>query len=620
MIFPSTSEMILGKITGKASTTTFHFSVTNPKARKYQFIQINHPEYGFVLGQITELERTSEEMTAHCNVVGYKDSEGRIKGIRTPFSIGTEILEAEDEFIKEVVRLHGEGAYIGNLEGKNIPINVSLQQILTKHLAVLAKSGAGKSYAVGCLVEEIMEKNVPLLVIDPHGEYSTMKFPSEENKENLERWNIIAKGYSDKIQEYGDIKIKEDLRPLKLNERMGRYELMKLLPLQLTNTQEAILFSAIKDLDEITLDNIILGLEQLNSSTKWSLIDTLMYLRNLELFSSSYTSFNELIQSGKCSVINLKGISPEVQDVIVCKLLKDLFMARKREKIPPFFCVIEEAHNFVPEKGFGKAKSAEVIRLISSEGRKFGLGLCVVSQRPALVQKTVLAQCSTQIIMKVTNPNDLRAIIGSMEGVTAGTENEIQNLPVGSALLCGIVDRPLIVNIRPRRSKHGGHAVDVLGSAAESSSEPFPDSKEEEYGRDIIEETKEFEEKGILPLIKPKLSVKDIKLMATQPIGKITTYLIPSVFFTCELHGTRINVLVDRIKGKIIINPDDDLKKDIPTIDEGCNFLRKPIFESIDFDVKLDERMTSQQLREELEKYCRVEDFKECFIVFRKVE
>ena len=108
--------------------------------------------------------------------------------------------------------------------------------------------------------------------------------------------------------------------------------------------------------------------------------------------------------------------------------------------------------------------------------------------------------------------------------------------------------------------------------------------------------------------------------MATQPIGKITTYLIPSVFFTCELHGTRINVLVDRIKGKIIINPDDDLKKDIPTIDEGCNFLRKPIFESIDFDVKLDERMTSQQLREELEKYCRVEDFKECFIVFRKVE
>ena len=90
--------------------------------------------------------------------------------------------------------------------------------------------------------------------------------------------------------------------------------------------------------------------------------------------------------------------------------------------------MIEEAHNFVPEKGFGKSQSSEVIRLISSEGRKFGLGLCVVSQRPALLQKTVLAQCSTQIVMKITNPNDLRSITASAEGVGSETAEEIQNV------------------------------------------------------------------------------------------------------------------------------------------------------------------------------------------------
>ena len=602
--------MILGKINGKVSTTNFQFLVTSANTKKFQFIQINHPEYGFVLGQIMELERT-EEMIAKCNVIGYKDSDGRIKGIRTPFSLGIEILEAEDEFIKSIIELDKNGGYIGKLEGKSIPIFVDLQKILTKHLAVLAKSGAGKSYTVGALIEEILEKNVPLLIIDPHGEYSSMKYESNE-KEMLVSWNMQPKSYSMHIQEYGEINLKEDIRPLKLNEKMSSYELMKLLPIQLSNTQEAMLFSIIKDLEEVNFDNILLGLEQLNSAGKFSIMDTIKYLRDLKIFSPNPTSFNELIQPGKCSIINLKGINPEVQGVIVHKLLKDLFQARKQERIPPFFCILEEAHNFAPEKGFGKSKSTEIIRLISSEGRKFGLGLCVVSQRPALVQKSVLAQCSTQIIMKVTNPNDLRAIIGSLEGVTPETETEIQNLAIGTALVCGIVDRPLVVNIRPRRSKHGGHAIDILGTTQSHV--------EDEYQKDIVKETKEFEEKNLLPIIRPKLSIKEIRLMATKEIRKIKTYLIPAVFFNCKINEVMINFLVDRIKGKIIIDPDSDLKRDISGVYESCQFFRKPEFEAFQFVVKIDERLSSGQLMEELQEYCKVEDFKECFIVYYKVE
>jgi len=601
--------MILGRIIGKVSTTNFSFNVTSAQTKKFQFIQINHPDYGFVLGQIMELERTNEGMTAKCVVIGYKDLDGRIKGIRTPLNLGTEVLEAEDSFIKKVVQLEGEGAFLGNLEGKDIPINVDLQKILTKHLCILAKSGAGKSYALGCLLEEILEKNVPLLIIDPHGEYSSLRFPSEE-KELLTRWGLVGKGYTQQVQEYGDITLKEDLRPLKLNEKMSNLELIKVLPIQLSNTQESILFSVVKDLEEVNFDNILLGLEQINSSGKWQIMDTIMYLRNLKLFSPNFTSYNELISPGKASIINLKGTAPEVQDVIIYKLLKDLFLARKQEKIPPFFCVIEEAHNFCPEKGFGKAKSTEVIRLISSEGRKFGLGLCVVSQRPALVQKTVLAQCSTQIIMKVTNPNDLRAIVGSIEGITSETEDEIQNLPIGSALLCGVVDRPLVVNIRPRRSKHGGQAVDVLGSAEEK----------DDYAKDVVEESRKFEEQGLLAVIAPQLSVKDIRLMTDRKISKITTYLIPAVLFTCKLQGELLNILVDKVKGKIILDPDSDQKKELAELSRECRFLRKPNFENIDFDVMIEEKITNSELKDRINKYCDVEDYKECFIVYNKVE
>ncbi len=454
--------MILGKIIGKVSTLKFQFNVTSPKTKKLQFVQVNHPEYGYVLCQIMELERTSEGTTATCNIIGYKSNEGRIKGIRTPFNINNEVLEAEDEFIKKIVKLKGNGAYIGKLEGKNIKVNIDLQKVLTKHLSVLAKSGSGKSYFVGVLLEEIIEKGIPLLIIDPHGEYSSLKEADYENKEKMMKWDIDPKGYFSQIKEYGDQENKQDLIPLKLSENMSSYELMKIIPTQLSNTQESMLFSVIKDLDEINFDNILINLELLNYPGKWSLMDTIMYLKGLNLFSHQPTKPNELIQIGKCSIINLKGISPEVQDIIVYKMMKDLFNARKKDQIPPFFCVIEEAHNFAPEKGFGKSKSTETIRLISSEGRKFGLGLCVVSQRPALIQKTILAQCSTQVILKLTNPNDLRAASNSIEGISSETVDEIQNLSIGTALVCGIVDKPLIVNVRPRKSKHGGEAINIL--------------------------------------------------------------------------------------------------------------------------------------------------------------
>ena len=603
--------MLLGKIIGKATTTQFQFLVTSAKTRKFQFIQISHADYGFVLGQVMELERSQEEMIGRCSVIGYKDSDGNVKGIRTPFTIGTEILEAEDSFIQNIIELDGEGAFIGTLEGKDIKINMDLQKMLTKHLCVLAKSGAGKSYAVSCLIEEILEKKVPILIIDPHGEYSSLKYPSTQEKERLQELGLEPKGYSAHLQEYGDPKVKEDLKPLRLNEKMSSYELMKMLPLQLSNTQESLLFSVLKDVPEVNLDNILLGLQQLNSSNKWGLIDTIMYLRNLNLFSANYTPFRELISPGKCSIINLKGIAPEVQEVIVYKLLKDLFAARKEEKVPPFFCVLEEAHNFVPEKGFGKAKSSEVIRLISSEGRKFGLGLCIISQRPALVQKTVLAQCSTQIILKVTNPNDLRAIVGSIEGITPETEEEIQNLPIGSALVCGIVDRPLVVKIRPRRTQHGGRAIDILGTIKEE--------REEEYHKNIVDESKKFEDEGLLLVIKPYMSRKDLQLMSTQQIQKITTYLIPAVFFNCQAKGINFNLLVDKIKGRVILDPEKDESVSLQEAGVLHNFLRKPMFESVEFDIQLPDKIYLNELKSTLEMYCQVIDFKECFIIFHKV-
>jgi hypothetical protein len=67
------------------------------------------------------------------------------------------------------------------------------------------------------------------------------------------------------------------------------------------------------------------------------------------------------------------------------------------------------------------------------------------------------------MILKVTNPNDLKAITNSLEGLSEGMEDEIQRLPIGVALIIGAnIQMPLFVEVRPRESRHGGESVEII--------------------------------------------------------------------------------------------------------------------------------------------------------------
>lgn len=173
------------------------------------------------------------------------------------------------------------------------------------------------------------------------------------------------------------------------------------------------------------------------------------------------TPVSELIEKGKTTVINMKGSHPEVQEIIVNRIASALFELRKRDKVPPMLMVVEECHNFAPQ--FGEAASSKTMRTIASEGRKFGLGLVVVSQRAAKVDKNVLSQCNTQFILKITNPNDLAMVEKSVEGITKGVIDQVQALPIGVALVSTpFLAMPILVEVRPRETLHGGESIRVI--------------------------------------------------------------------------------------------------------------------------------------------------------------
>ncbi|MDD5253536.1 MAG: ATP-binding protein [Candidatus Nanoarchaeia archaeon] len=532
--------MLLGKIIGKVTTKEFQFLVKN-NSRKFEYIQVMHKDGYYVLGQIIELEKDSEKEIASCNVIGYREN-GNLKVLSTPLDPNSEVLKADDDFVKETLGLETEkGVYIGKLNGKDIKTYLDINRVLTKHISVLAKSGSGKSYTVGVLLEEFLDRKVPVLVIDPHGEYSSLKFPNLEEKERLISYTLEPKGYLDNVREFS-INIKENpsATPLKLNSKnLSSSELIHLLPAKLSNAQLGVLYSSLKDLgDRIDFNSLILALEQEESSVKWTLLNTVEYVRNLNLFSDMPTRLDELIKPGQISIINLKGVNTEVQEVIVYKIVKDLFYARKLGNIAPFLLVLEEAHNYIPERGYGEAKSSNILRQVFAEGRKFGLGCCLITQRPSRVEKNALSQITTQIILKVTNPNDIKSISSSVEGITLETEKEIQNLPIGTALVTGVVDRPLFVDIRPRKSKHGGIAVKI-----------FEDSEIIEE-KDVVNEVNNFNDE-LLPLIKQKVSLSDMKLIYGK---EVKTCLIPCLFLRINYGNEEMNLLLNLHNGELVNN------------------------------------------------------------------
>ena len=391
---------------------------------------------------------------------------------------------------------------------------------------------------------------VPVVVIDPHGEYASLKHPNPKEKERMVKFGIEPKAFLKQITEYSpDLHACPDAKPLRLsNKNMSSQELMHMLPTKLSPGQLGLVYSALKNLGgRVDFNELLFELETAEDSpSKWTLINIFQYVKKLNLFSESPTLMGELVKPGKMSIINLKGVAGDVQEIICYKIVNDLFMERKRNTLPPFFLVIEECHNFVPERSFGEAKSSAIIRQVAAEGRKFGLGLCLISQRPSRVDKSSISQASTQIILKVTNPNDVKAVSNSVEGITVHTEKQIQNIPIGTALVTGVVDLPLLVNIRPRMTKHGGEAISAFVGDEDDEAE---DVDSHITGSVMVDDG----DGGRVPVIKQQFSLEDVKLMYGRT-AKITEELIPAVLLRCAKKGEEFSILIDLVQLQVIEN------------------------------------------------------------------
>ncbi|HLN51767.1 MAG: ATP-binding protein [Thermoplasmata archaeon] len=479
----------VGRIFGDVGLGQFHLILVHPVERG-DYLTVEDEMHGHVLCQLDDLKRKSDleferagamvpsdEASVHqsllgiARIVGYRDDQGVVKCPTVPFRPGARVYRAEEPLIAEVLGLKrhsNSGAYVGLLRNHNLRVELDINQLVQRHVSVLAKTGGGKSYLLGVLIEELLRHKVTCVIIDPHGEYGSLRVASEKNSRQT-RFGVESQGFARQVQEYSpDVSLNPTAKPLTFSLR--HTDLRDLLVFMgLTNVKtflgplKQLLEQVAAANPDYTVRDLVRAAELTEGGIMETLHERLEYVEQTKLLGPVGTSLNDLVQKGSATLINLRGIAPDVQELVVARLASTLFDNRKKDKIPPLFLVVEEAHNFAPQQG--TATCSRILKNIASEGRKFGLGLCVVTQRAARIDKSVLSQCNTQLILQVTNPLDLKAIAQSIEGLTDGMTEMIQSLPVGTALITGGgYHTPLFCEVRPRATRHGGESVQIVAA------------------------------------------------------------------------------------------------------------------------------------------------------------
>jgi DNA helicase HerA-like ATPase len=166
---------------------------------------------------------------------------------------------------------------------------------------------------------------------------------------------------------------------------------------------------------------------------------------------------------GRLVIVDLQGLSDSARQIVVALLSSEILRAasHKTHATRPVFVVYEEGHNFAPAGQVSISKS--VIKRIAAEGRKFGVGFTIISQRPSKLDADVTSQCNTIIAMRIKNPDDQRFIQRTSDYFSAADLAELPSLSTGEALVTGrAIIAPLIVKVGSKALVHGGVAPNVV--------------------------------------------------------------------------------------------------------------------------------------------------------------
>jgi DNA helicase HerA-like ATPase len=436
------------------------------------------------------------------------------------------VLGVDFEFLREFYRFDPNySIHLGNLVGyergpNTVPVFLDVNKLATEHVAILAMTGAGKSFTVGRIIERMVAlHNATVIVFDPHGEYGrafkggSVQYSGAETltederdrvqlpkvRENLNRLcqkdgrGIVV--YTPDMDEFRTKYAGKNKTLALALDQFDLDEFSAVLP-GLSEPQQRVLDAALRFWIKTTkapraADSLLSFLtDKLGELQDWDELSdaessalnarsaAVVAIRLRRLINESKSFYCTGMDSpldvkgmvgrpsdtgGRLVIIDLQGISDSARQIIVALLSAEILNASfdKSDRIRPVFLVYEEGHNFAPANATSLSKN--IIKRIASEGRKFGVGFAIVSQRPSRLDADVTSQCNTLIVMRLKNPDDQNFIVKASDMLSRHDIDELPALSTGEALVSGrSIPAPLLIRVGPKALQHGGESPDVL--------------------------------------------------------------------------------------------------------------------------------------------------------------
>ena len=448
-------------IKSSTSEISFHIDTIQASIHEQDFILITDskktPQKRY-LAQVSHLiQAKGEEIRGTATILGEIDSEDfSLSPCRFPISSQAQIQHPPKGLVSKILSYRGDqGIYLGDVitfNNYSDPFLIS-PKFLERHVLCVASTGAGKSYSVGVLLEEIIMKfkSAGILLFDIHNEYWGLALPNDSVEiEQLDYKDYSPCGFQNNILLF-------EKGSLGLGNRFDLPRLRRLI--DLTAAQENSLSNIIKK--PILLEDLVSLIQDssIHSSTRETLIAKIYSLKNLNLFEKEL-DLDALIRPGQISIIRLDQFVDERKcNLLVNEILTQVFekkihgdLVREHEIV----LVIEEAHRF--------ATTNEILSRIAREGRKFGIYEILISQRPADFPDNIIANMNTLIALRIRSDKDINKI-RLMEGISTEVVSILPHLIRGEALIVGLQRRspnPIKIRIRSRLSKHIDPQEDMM--------------------------------------------------------------------------------------------------------------------------------------------------------------
>jgi DNA helicase HerA-like ATPase len=413
--------------------------------------------------------RSSTHIIADIDFVGEGDQEqltGRIfrfrRGVTRFPSPGTKIYPVSSADVTEIYSAHDQSRIeIGTVyPTTDTRASLLIDALLGKHFALVGSTGTGKSTSAALILHRICEMAPQghIVMIDPHGEYgaafatngavydaSNLELPYwlmnfEEHCEVL----VTSKG-PERAQDC-DILAKVLLAARSRNrlaEGIGRMTVDSPVPYLLSDLS-AILANEMGKLDKSTNSlpylRLRTRLDEIKADPRFNfMFSGMLVADSMQNFLAKL--FRLPAQGKPISIVDTSAMPSEIAHVVVsvlARLIFDFAIWARNEEQKPILLVCEEAHRYIPATNAGEGQSVrKILERIAKEGRKYGVSLGLITQRPSDLAEGVLSQCGTLIAMRLNNERDQHFVKAAMPEGSRGFLDAIPALRNRECVVCG---------------------------------------------------------------------------------------------------------------------------------------------------------------------------------------